>query len=547
MRPAVDFTRFDSRKSAMSNYDAIIIGAGHNGLVAASYLAKAGLQVLVLERRPIIGGAAVTEEIFPGFKVSSVADGCGYLSPAVRKDLKIDSHVETIASEVVAFCPQPDGSQLTIYPELAKTTAEIARFSEADAAAYPGFVELMQALAGVVGALGHLTPMDLPEVTFGDLRGLVRLLGPGRKLGRKRIAELLRILPMPAVDILNEHFESDVVKGAIGASSCLGVSFGPQESGTAYTMLHTWALSGNGLFRSAGVIRGGMGALCEAIADVARGFGAEIRTDAPVAAITSKQGHATGVKLESGEELSAKIVVSNADPRTTFKTLLAPPTLGTRLQQHVANIRYRGTGVRVHLALSGLPEFTSLSDASASDASARLGAPIQIAPSIDYVQRAYDCSKFGRCADAPYLDVSIPSVLDPTVAPAGQHLMSITAKYVPYELREGDWDEQKEVFADVVEDTLAAYAPNLRSLVQARHVISLLDLENVYGLPEGNPNHGEMILNQFFHMRPIPGHARYRAPIEGLYLCGAGCHPGGLVTGLPGHNAAREILKDSKK
>jgi phytoene dehydrogenase-like protein len=531
----------------LDTYDAIIIGAGHNGLVTAGYLARAGRKVLVLERRGIVGGAAVSEEIFPGFTVSSVADGSGYLSDTVRRDLKVDSHVETIASDAVAFCPQPDGSQLTIYRDTAKTVTEIARFSKADAEAYPRFVELMQALAGVVGALGHMTPMDLPELAFGDLRGALRLLGPGRKLGRKRISELLRILPMPAADILNEYFESGAVKGAIGANSSLGVSFGPQESGTAYTMLQSWAFSGNGLFRSSGMVKGGMGALCDGIAAAAHGFGAEIRTSAPVASISVEDGRATGVLLESGERETANTVVSNADPRTTFTRLLDPRTLGAKLLQHVAHIKYRGSGLRVHLALSGLPKFTCLSAGSDGASSVQLGAAIQIAPSLDYIERAYDCSKFGRFSDSPYLDLTIPSILDPSVAPTGQHLMSITAKYGPYELREGSWDTQKEACADVVVDTLAEYAPNLRDIIAQRHVFSMPDLESIYGLPEGNPNHGEMILNQFFHMRPIPGHARYRTPIAGMYLCGAGCHPGGGVTGVPGHNAAREIMKDSKK
>jgi phytoene dehydrogenase-like protein len=283
------------------------------------------------------------------------------------------------------------------------------------------------------------------------------------------------------------------------------------------------------------------------MANAARGFGAEIRTDAPVANITVEDGRATGVELESGEELNANVVVSNADPRTTFNRLLDPRTLGTKLLKHVANIKYRGSGLRIHLALRGLPQFASLSNSSGDDSSAQLGAPIQIAPSLDYIERAYDCSKYGRFSDSPYLDILIPSVLDPSAAPAGQHLMSITAKYGPFELREGDWDTQKEAFADVVVDTLAEYAPNIRDLIQQRHVLSMPDLESIYGLPEGNPNHGEMILNQFFHMRPIPGHARYRTHIDGMYLCGAGCHPGGGVTGVPGHNAAREILKDSRR
>ncbi|MEE9230405.1 MAG: NAD(P)/FAD-dependent oxidoreductase [Acidobacteriota bacterium] len=527
----------------MGNCDAIIIGAGHNGLVTAGYLAKAGRKVLVLERRNIVGGAAVTEEIFPGFKVSSVADGIGYLSPAVQRDLKLDSHVETIASDVVAFCPQPDGSHLTIYRDSTKTVQEITRISRADAEAYPGFIDLMQALAGVVGGLMHMTPLDLPEVGLADLRGAIGLIGPGRKLGRKRITELLRILSMPTADILNEYFESGAVKGAIGAHSVLGITWGPQEAGTAYTMLHSWALSGNGLFRSAGVVKGGMGALSDAIANAARGFGAEIRTDAPVANIVVEEGRATGVKLESGEELKASVIVSNADPRTTFTQLLDPRYLGAGFMKHVTNIKYRGSGLRIHLALSALPQFTAI---SGSDTAQLLRAPIQIAPSLDYIERAYDCSKYGRFSENPYLDILLPSLSDPSLAPDGQHLMSITAKYGPYKLREGSWDTQKEAFADVVVNTLADYAPNIRDIIQQRHVLSMPDLESIYGLPEGNPNHGEMTLDQFFHMRPIPGYAQYRAPVGGMYLCGAGCHPGGGVSGLPGHNAAREILKDLK-
>jgi len=349
---------------------------------------------------------------------------------------------------------------------------------------------------------------------------------------------------MPAADILNEYFESDAVKGAIAANGCLGLSFGPQESGSAYTMLHFWALSGNDLFRSAGVVKGGIGALCEAMAATASGLGAEIRTASPVAAIQVEGGRATGVLLESGERVEARTIVSNADPRTTFLRLLDSRSYGTSLRKHVEDIKYRGSAIRIHLALSGLPRFRSLPEGP--DASAQLGAPIQIAPSLEYIERAYDCSKFGRCSDTPHLDVSIPSILDPTVAPDGQHLMSITAKYGPYELRDGSWETHKEAFADVVIATLAEYAPGLGDLIRDRCVLSPRDLETIYGLPEGNSSHGEMILNQFFHMRPVPGHARYRTHLEGLYLCGAGCHPGGGVTGLPGHNAAREILRDAR-
>jgi phytoene dehydrogenase-like protein len=528
----------------VGNYDAIIIGAGHNGLVAAAYLAKAGRRVLVLERRDQVGGAAVTEEIFPGFKVSTVADGGGYVSAKVRSDLKLDSYVETVQSDSVAFCPQPDGEQLTIWRDTAKTVQEIARFSKADADAYPKFLELMNALAAVLGGIAEMTPADLPEVKFQDIRsGAGLLLGPMWKLGRKRVPELLRVMPMSTTDLLNEFFESGAVKGAIGASSVLGLSYGPMELGTALSLVTHWAQSGTGLFRSAGVVKGGIGALTGAMADAARGFGAEIRTSAVVANVTLEGGKATGVKLEGGEQLNAAVVVSAADVRSTFHNFVKPSSLNASFMNHVDCIKYRGTGTRIHLALRGLPEFTSL---SGGDAAARLRGPIQISPSLEYVEQAYDFTKYGEYSERPYLDMLIPTLSDPSLAPDGQHILSITAKFGPYQLEEGSWDERKEAFADVAIDTLAEYAPNLKDLIAQRAVISPLDLERTYGLREGNPNHGEMTLDQFMHMRPIPGYARYRTPVGGLYLCSAGSHPGGGVTGLPGHNAAREILNDLK-
>ena len=527
----------------MAQYDVIIIGAGHNGLVTAAYLAKAGRRVLVLEKRDIVGGAAVSEEIFPGFKVSTIADGGGYLSAKVRRELKVDAHVETVPSDVVAFCPQPDGSQLTIWRDTQRTVQEIARFSKADAEAYPNFIELMSRIADIVGGLMEMTPLDLPKVSLRDLLSGVGLLGPVRRLGRKRITELLRILPMPSADLLNEFFESDALRGAIGASSVLNISWGPQEAGTAYTLLSSWAQSGTGLFRSAGVVKGGMGALTGALADAARGFGAEIRTGAPVSEVIVQEERATGVRLASGEEHTAATVVSNADPRTTFRELLEPRHFGALFMRHVQNIKYRGSAARIHLALRALPEFTAL---AGSDATAQLRGPIQIAPSLDYIQKAFDHTKYGEYSRYPYLDLLIPTLSDPSLAPPGQHILSITAKYAPYTLREGDWSARKQAFADVVIDTLAEYAPNIRDVITDRHVLVPTDLESLYGLPEGNPNHGEMTLDQFFHMRPIPGYARYRTPIAGMYLCGAGTHPGGGVTGIPGWNAAREILKDLK-
>jgi phytoene dehydrogenase-like protein len=530
----------------MADYDVIVIGAGHNGLVAAGYLAKAGRRVLVLERRDQVGGAAATEEVFPGFRFSTCADGSGYLCEEVRRDLKPD--VEILAVDPVVFAPQPDGSHLSIWRDAAKTAVEIARFSSADAERYPAFVDLLGKIAAVVGGLARVEPPDLPDAGLRDLLGLRPLVGPVRALGRKHVNDLLRVLPMPVADLLDEWFESDVLKGAIAANGVRDLTWGPKEAGTAYALLYNWALSDTGLFRSAGVVKGGIGALSEALATSARSFGAEIRTGAVVESIETEEGRAVGVKLAGQTTLRAPVIVSNADPRTTFLGLLDPYTLGAKLTRHVRNIKYRGSAARVLLALGELPEFSALASAGSGageeDPTRLLQGPIQIAPTLDYIQRAYDFVKYGEFSTHPYLDVMIPTLLDSSLAPGGQHVMSITAKYAPYQLRDRDWDASRETFGDVVIDTLAQYAPKIRDAILHRRVLTPPDLEAAYGLPEGNPSHGETTLDQFFHMRPIPGYARYRSPVGGLYLCGAGCHPGGGVTGLPGFNAARAILAD---
>ena len=528
----------------MGNYDIIIIGAGHNGLVTAAYLAKSGRRVLVLERQAQVGGAAVTEELFPGFRFSTCADGSGYLSSEVRRDLKLEANgLEILPADPIVFSPQPDGSHLTIWRDTARTVKEIQKFSRADAESYPAFVELISKIANVVGGLMRISPPDLPELGFKDLRSLIELAGPVRKLGRKNINELLRVLPMPVADLLNEWFESDILKGTIAASGVQNITWGPQEAGTAYTLLCNWALSDTGLFRSAGVVRGGMGALIHSIAKSAKAFGAEIKTDTPVSQVILEDGRATGVKLESGDVLKAKVIVSNADPRTTFTQLIDPQQQSATLVRHVRNIKYRGSAARVHLALREIPEFDALRSADTAD---YLGGPIQVAPTMMYLQRAHDCVKYGEFSQRPYLDILIPSLSDSSLAPSGQHVMSITAKFAPYQLRIGDWDSRRDAFTEAVLDTLAEYAPKIRDVIIHQKTLVPPDLESAFGLPEGNPNHGEMTLDQFFHMRPIPGYARYRMPMEGLYLCGAGAHPGGGVTGIPGRNAAREISRDWK-
>jgi len=545
----------------MTNYDTIIIGAGPNGLIAAAYLAKNGHKVLILERKPAPGGIAVTEEFAPGYRASTVADGAGYLSSDVARDLALsDFGLEIIPSDVIAFCPQPDGDSLTIWQDTTRTVEEIKRFSKKDAERYPEFLNLMGKIAAVVRELANVTPLDLPDVSFADLMRMKSLAGPILKIGRKDIPHLLRVLPMPAADLLNEWFESDALKGVIAANGIRDITWGPMEAGTAYTLLYKWALSNTGLCRSAGMVKGGMGALTDVLVKVAKNAGVELRLGAEVAEICVENGKTTGVQLMNGETIPAKTVVSSADPRTTFFKLLNPAMLDASFVKHVRNIKYRGSTARLHLALSGLPTFTAL---EGREPGVYLRGAIQISSSIHYLQRAFDYTKYGEFSKHPYLDIRIPTISDPSLASSG-HVMSITIKYAPYHLRgkafvfphdsagggtvvpdyeRHSWDAQRDAFTETVLDTLTEYAPNIREKIVGSKLLTPCDLEREFGLPEGNLNHGEMTLDQFFHMRPVPGWAGYRTPVEGVYLCGSGTHPGGGVTGLPGRNAAREVLR----
>ncbi len=525
-------------------YDAIIIGGGHNGLVTAAYLAKAGRNVLVLERRPIIGGAAVTEEFeeAPGFKFSSCADGTGNLSPDVIQDLKLDQNgLEILSAEPAIFAPQPDGTHMTIWNDVDRTVEELTRFSSKDAAKYPAFVDKVSKVSSIVGSLMNMTPPQLPKPAPADLRELLKLLGPGRKLTKKDIHDTLRFLPMSSTDFIDEWFESDVMQALVAAKGVTGITWGPRAAGTAYTFFYSCVGNNGSPFGSGGIVKGGMGGLTQAIANAARQYGAEIRTDVEVVDIVMQDRQATGVVLANGETITAASVISNADPRTTFLKLLDPQWLDPFFVRQLHHIKYRGSGARVHLALSELPQFTAL---NGNDSTQYLRGNIKIAPGVDYIERAFDAAKYGDYSPRPYLDVMIPSLLDPSLAPAGQHVLSIYVQYAPYHLKNGTWGEKREALGQAVIDTLAEYVPNLKQSILHTKVLTPLDLEQVYGLPEGNPNHGEMTLDQFFYMRPVAGWAQYRTPIKGLYLCGAGTHPGGGVTGLPGKNAAREILKD---
>jgi len=532
-----------SAKAQHSDYDVVVVGGGHNGLVTAGYLAKAGRKVLLLEKKEMVGGTAVTETFFPNFHFSSVADGAGFLSPDVITDLNLAQHgLQILPSEPLIFAPQPDGRQLTIWQDVDRTAQEIVTFSEADAVAYPKFVEMMGKFSQVVAGLKNMTPPDLPNVGLNDMLELLNIANPVRGLGRKNIAQVLRVLPMSVSDLLDEWFESEEVKGTLAASALNDISWGPQEAGTAYAFLYNWSGSNVGLWRSSGQIKGGMGALTQALSASAQSFGVEILTNSEVSHINQQGGQVTGVTLANGNQISAAIVVSATNMRATFLKLVDSYFLDRQFVRNVQNIKYRGTTARAHFALNKLPDFTAVS----TDDLTRLNGHIQIAPTITYLQKAYDPVKYGRMSKRPYLDIQIPTLTDGTLAPAGKHIMSVTVKYMPYHLREGNWNELRDTISQLVMDILADYAPNFADCVQHCKVITPLDMETDYDLPEGNPVQGEMTLDQFLWMRPIPGYGQYRTPLDNLYLCSAATHPGGGITGINGKNAAREILKDWK-
>jgi phytoene dehydrogenase-like protein len=521
--------------------DVIVIGGGVNGLVAAAYLAKAGRRVILFEKKDILGGIAVTEEFFPGYKFSSLIDGVGYLSPAITSDLKLSQHgLDVVPVDPVVYSLQPGGQNLLVRRDVSATSEEIARFSAADARSYPKFVEMLGKISAVVAGLMQMTPPDLPELGLQDLINSRSLLKPVRKIGRKDFAQVLRVMPMPVADLLNEWFESEVVKGAIAASALLNTSLGPQEAGTGYNFLYNWAGSSNGLFRSSGNIVGGIGGLSQALVSAAKSHGVEIKTNSPVEKIIVTHGIASGVELHNGDRYMAKTVVSATNVNTIFMNLIDPYNLDQVFIKHLQNIKYRGTTARAHFVLAELPIFRGVN----GDPQNLISGHVQISPTITYLQRAYDPVKYGRYSEDPYLDIFIPTITDPSLSFDGAHLMSVTVKYMPYHLRDGDWESSRGDLTRLIIKKIGEYAPGFEKIIKNQKVITPLDLDHDYDLPEGNFTHGEMTLDQFMWMRPIPGYGQYRSPIKNLYLCSAATHPGGGVTGINGKNAAREILKD---
>jgi phytoene dehydrogenase-like protein len=522
------------------NYDAIIIGAGHNGLVTAAYLAKAGKKVLLLERRPVLGGIAVSEETYPGFKFPTCAHLAGSLAPEVIADLSLREHgLELLPLDPLLFAPLRGGNGLVISGDPARAADEIGRFSKQDAASFNAFCALGKKLTSFLRALYGVALPDHGTHKGFNLQELIKLAWKFHRLGKKDMYEFLRVLPMSASDLLNEWFATDLLQSAIAASALLNSFVGPRQQGTAFLFLHHQLGASNGALRSAGFIRGGMGKLSEALASAALKHGAEIRTDAEVARILTRAGGATAVALASGEEISAKSIVSNADVKTTFSRLVEPTCLDPHFLLQVKNIRARGIAAKVNLALETLPNFAG------AESARQLGGVIHIGPTLDYLERASDAAKYGRFSKEPFLEITIPSIAEPSLAPTGKHIMSIGMQYAPYDLREGTWPEQREALGDTVVDLIEEYAPGFKSSILHRQVLTPLDLEQVFGLTGGHIYHAEMALDQILFMRPIPGWARYRTPIRNLYLCGSGTHPGGGITGLPGYYAAKEILRKS--
>jgi phytoene dehydrogenase-like protein len=522
-------------------YDAIVIGGGHNGLVCAAYLARARKRVLVLERRHVVGGAAVTEEIFPGFKFSVCSYVVSLLRPEIIRDLDLARHGLEILPLDGTFTPMPDGDYLWRVNDHAKTRREIARHSRLDAEAYEEFGKAMHELCKFVKPILSMTPPDPARTSLEDLKKLLFLGRRFRSLPEGDRLNHLQLMTMSAGDFLDQWFETDVLKATMSASGIIGTLLGIRSPGTAYVLLHHYMGEIDGAFRSWGFARGGTGAISNAIAAAAREAGAEIRTRAPVARILVENGRAAGVALENGDEFRAPIVASNADANRTFLHFLEPGQVPPDFAGKIRQMKFRGSSGKVNLALDGLPDFTCLPGPGR-----HLRGAISISPSMDYMERAYDDAKYGDYSRHPYIDMVIPSLTDPSVAPPGQHVMSCFVQYAPYHLREGTWDDKREAFGRNVIETIAEYAPNIKDIIAGMQVLTPLDMEREFGLTEGNIFQGELTLEQLFFLRPVPGWAEYRTPVRGLYLCGSSAHPGGGIMGAPGKLAAEAILKDSK-
>jgi len=522
-----------------NQYDAIIIGGGHNGLIAAAYLARAGKKVVVLERRPVIGGAAVTEEIFPGYKFTEFSYVVSLLRPEIIRDLELPKHGLKILPLPSTFTPMENGDYLAAWDDHDLTRREIYRHSPRDAEAYDEYGRLMARTAKAIKPLISLVPPNPSSLSPRDLLGLLKLGRFARGLKEKELYQIAKLMTQSSADLLEEWFETDALKGTKAASGIIGTFLGPRSPGTAYVLLHHYMGEIDGAFRAWGFAKGGSGGVSGAIAGAAQALGAEIRVNASVSQVIVKGGHAVGVALENGDELHSKVVLSAADPKRTFLGFVEPKYFPDDFVTAIRNFRVRGSSGKVNIALSELPDFTALPGEEALYRGA-----VSISPSIDYIERAYDDAKYGKVSKRPYIDMIFPSAIDPDMAPPSGHVLSCFVQYAPYDI-EGGWDDAKrDELGEAVISTIEQYAPNIRKAILGMQVISPKDIESIAGITGGNIFHGELLLHQIFFLRPAPQWADFRTPLKGYYFGAAGAHPGGGVMGAAGMLAAKEILRD---
>ncbi|HTU71029.1 MAG TPA: NAD(P)/FAD-dependent oxidoreductase [Candidatus Baltobacteraceae bacterium] len=523
-------------------YDAIVIGGGHNGLVTACYLARAKRRVLVVERRYIVGGACVTEETFPGFKVSTAAYVNSLFRPEIVRDLDLNRYgFEAIERDPASFTPFIDGRYLMLGRGLARDIDEIAKFSRKDADAFARYEAMLQRVASVIEPTLTQIPPNVLHPALGDLVNLGRMGRSLQKMG-PAMNEAVEMLSGAARPILDRWFESEELKGTLATDAIIGAFMAPSMPGTAYVLFHHVMGETNGKKGVWAYVRGGMGGLTQALASAARDLGVEIKTDAEVAKILLKNRTAVGVALRSGDEYRAKKIASGVDMHLTFERLLDPATLPPAFREAVARISYDSASVKINVALERLPSFTAL---PGHQPGPQHHGTVHFCPDQDFIERAYDDAKYGRPSKEPVVECCLPSSLDPTIAPPGKHLMSMFVQYAPYRLKDGPWTEAiKNEFADRCFAIVERYAPGFTSSVIDRRILSPVDIEETFGLTGGNIFQGTMPLHNLYALRPVPGYANYKTPVKNLYMCGAAAHPGGGVMGAPGWNAARAMLRD---
>ncbi|HXH28338.1 MAG TPA: NAD(P)/FAD-dependent oxidoreductase [Candidatus Polarisedimenticolia bacterium] len=523
--------------------DAIVVGGGHNGLITAGYLARAGLKVTLFERRPIVGGSCVTEEIAPGFRVPRTSYVCSLLLPEITRDFRLKDHgFQVYMLDPGAFLPYPDGRYMLNWFDQERARREYAKFSARDAETFWTRMDELGRLTPFIEEIQRTTPPSFPPRGLRDGWAFWKLWRRLRKLERRDLKHLVELMTASAAEYLDRRFESTEIKASLAVSATIGSCVGVMTPGSAYVLLHHLIGNVDGVAGAWGYVRGGMGGLTQALARACEGLGVSIHTGSEVERILVRDGRAEGVVLKNGDEHRARVVASNADPKRTYLTLVEPRHLDGEFLDDIRRFKIQGSSIKVNCALSELPNWTCLP--GQDPASPHQRALFEIAPSMVYLEEAFDDLKYGRPSRRPMIEGAVPSTVDDSLAPKGRHVMSMFVQYAPYHLKEGTWPEIRERVADNIIDTLAEYAPNIKKAIIARDVVSPWDLEQEYGLTEGNIFHGEITPDQIFFLRPAMGWADYRSPLRGLYLCGSGAHPGGGVMGGPGLNASREILKD---